>query len=216
VVNHSCRQSTSGLQSLEAAGSKYLSVAARKHSGVCSPSERFRAHALRHWRAASCSNYLPVCSPSSGAARNRRCLLTLSAPGECQKGFSQGRNRPISPSPIGHFGNEQSGTYFGKTATSLPSSITCDRQPSRPSFPIGKPGRLQIFRTADYHRPMIVWLIVTVVLLIWNAVYCGIKIVADFRGPKPASGVWGLFALAGVLSMLAMAVVGAGVAVSGI
>ena len=75
---------------------------------------------------------------------------------------------------------------------------------------------MQIFRTADYHRPMIVWLIVTVVLLIWNAVYCGIKIVADFRGPKPASGVWGLFPLAGVLSMLAMALVGAGVAVSGI
>lgn len=43
---------------------------------------------------------------------------------------------------------------------------------------------------------MIVWLIITVVLLIWNAVYCGIKIVADFGGPKPASGVWGLFALA--------------------
>lgn len=101
-------------------------------------------------------------------------------------------------------------------APSLPSSAPSRRQPSHATFPIGKPGRLQIFRTADYHRPMIVWLIVTVVLLIWNAVYCGIKIVADFRGPKPASGVWGLFALAGVLSMLAMAVVGAGVAVSGI
>ncbi|EPE61540.1 hypothetical protein [Exiguobacterium sp. S17] len=63
---------------------------------------------------------------------------------------------------------------------------------------------------------MIVWLIVTVVLLICNAVYCGIKIVADFRGPKPASGVWGLFAFAGALSTLAMALVGAGVALSGI
>jgi len=48
---------------------------------------------------------------------------------------------------------------------------------------------------------MIVWLIITVVLLIWNAVYCSLKIVADLRGPKPASGVWGMFALAGVLSM---------------
>jgi hypothetical protein len=49
---------------------------------------------------------------------------------------------------------------------------------------------------------MIVWLIITVVLLIWNAVYCARKIVADLRGPKPASGVWGLFALAGALSMM--------------
>jgi hypothetical protein len=63
---------------------------------------------------------------------------------------------------------------------------------------------------------MIAWFIVTVALLIWNAVYCGLKIAADFRGPKPASGVWGLFALAGVLSMIAMALVATGVAASGI
>jgi hypothetical protein len=63
---------------------------------------------------------------------------------------------------------------------------------------------------------MVVWLIVTAVLLVWNAVYCGLKIAADFRGPKPANGVWGLFALLGVLSMIAMALVGAGVAASGI
>ena len=63
---------------------------------------------------------------------------------------------------------------------------------------------------------MIAWLIVTVVLLTWNAVYCGLKIAADFRGPKPANGVWGLFALAGVLSTIAMALVGVGVAASGI
>jgi hypothetical protein len=63
---------------------------------------------------------------------------------------------------------------------------------------------------------MIAWLIVTVILLTWNAVYCGLKIAADFRGPKPASGVWGLFALAGVLSMIAMALVSAGFAFSGI
>ncbi|TPG49474.1 hypothetical protein [Sphingomonas glacialis] len=63
---------------------------------------------------------------------------------------------------------------------------------------------------------MIVWLIITVVLLIWNAVYCGLKIAADFRGPKPASGVWGMFALAGVLSMIVMAVISVGIAASGI
>jgi hypothetical protein len=63
---------------------------------------------------------------------------------------------------------------------------------------------------------MTVWLIVTVVLLIWNIVYCSMKIVADFRGPKPASGVWGLFALAGVLSMIGMALAVVGVAASGI
>jgi hypothetical protein len=63
---------------------------------------------------------------------------------------------------------------------------------------------------------MIVWLIVTVVLLIFNAVYCSIKIAADFRGPEPASGVWGMFALAGALSMIAMAAISAGIAASGI
>ena len=63
---------------------------------------------------------------------------------------------------------------------------------------------------------MIVWLIVTVVLLIFNAVYCSIKIAAGFRGPKPAGGVWGMFALAGVLSMIVMAAMSAGIAASGI
>ena len=63
---------------------------------------------------------------------------------------------------------------------------------------------------------MIVWLIITVVLLIWNAVYCSLKIVADLRGPKPASGVWGMFALAGVLSMIVMAVISAGIAGAGV
>lgn len=63
---------------------------------------------------------------------------------------------------------------------------------------------------------MIVWLTLTLVLLVWNAVYCSLKIVADFRGPKPANGVWGLFALAGVLSLTAFALVAVGVAHSGI
>lgn len=63
---------------------------------------------------------------------------------------------------------------------------------------------------------MIVWLTLTLVLLVWNAVYCSIKIVVDFRGPKPANGVWGLFALAGVLSLIAFTLVAVGVAHSGI
>ncbi len=63
---------------------------------------------------------------------------------------------------------------------------------------------------------MIAWFIASFVLLIWTALYCGIKIVADFRGPKPANGVWGLFALAGVLSTLALAIVSILVAGSGI
>ena len=63
---------------------------------------------------------------------------------------------------------------------------------------------------------MIFWFVVTVVLLIWNAIYCAIKMVADFRSSKPVNGVWGLFALIGVLSMIAMALVGLGVTASGI
>jgi len=53
-------------------------------------------------------------------------------------GSFHGPDRPISPSPTGHFGNEQSGTYFGKTAISLPSVAPCDRQPSRWLFPFEK------------------------------------------------------------------------------
>jgi hypothetical protein len=60
-------------------------VTARDHSGVCSPSEQCPAHVFWHWRAASCSNVLPAYSPSSGAARNRRCLLILSVTSRCQR-----------------------------------------------------------------------------------------------------------------------------------
>jgi heme/copper-type cytochrome/quinol oxidase subunit 2 len=63
---------------------------------------------------------------------------------------------------------------------------------------------------------MIFWFVVTFVLVVWNAIYCIVKIRADFRGPKPANGVWGLFALAGVLSTIAIAIVSLGVAASGI
>lgn len=63
---------------------------------------------------------------------------------------------------------------------------------------------------------MIAWFIVSLVLLIWNAIYCTRKIVIDFRGPKPASGVWGLFALAGALSTLSIGLVAVLVSFSGI
>ncbi len=62
---------------------------------------------------------------------------------------------------------------------------------------------------------MIVWFFVTV-LLLWNAIYCLSKIIADFRGPRPESGVWGLFALAGVLSAIAMASITTLLAFSGV
>ena len=65
-----------------------------------------------------------------------------------------------------------------------------------------------------YRHPMIVWLVLTLVLLIWNAVYCSLKIAADFRGSKPANGVWGLFALAGALSLIAFTLIGVGAAFS--
>lgn len=61
-----------------------LGVGACNHDGVCSQTARFPAHAICHWRVASCSNYLPVCSPSSGAACKRGVVLTLPA-----RGFSK-------------------------------------------------------------------------------------------------------------------------------
>jgi hypothetical protein len=63
---------------------------------------------------------------------------------------------------------------------------------------------------------MIFWFIVTFVFLIWNAIYCIGKIRSDFKGPKPANGIWGLFALTGVLSAIAIAILALGVAASGI
>lgn len=71
-------------------------------------------------------------------------------------------------------------------------------------------------RIGCYQELMVAWFIVSIVLLIWNAIYCTRKIVVDFRGPTPASGVWGLFALAGVISILALAVISVFIAGSGI
>ncbi len=36
---------------------------------------------------------------------------------------------------------------------------------------------------------MIFWFVVTVALLVWNAIYCVVKVRSDFKGPKPANGV---------------------------
>jgi hypothetical protein len=43
---------------------------------------------------------------------------------------------------------------------------------------------------------MILWAVITVLLLLGNAIYCVVHIMADFGGPRPARGVWGLLALA--------------------
>lgn len=62
-------------------------------------------------------------------------------------------DRPISPSLSGNFEKEQSGTYFGKTATFLPSGVPCDGQLSRPSFLIGKASS---FRRTVRNRAMMI------------------------------------------------------------
>jgi len=41
---------------------------------------------------------------------------------------------------------------------------------------------------------MVAWSIVTVVLAIWNAIYCTPTVIADFRSPKPANGGVGALA----------------------
>lgn len=66
-------------------------VAARNHSGVCSPSEQCPAHIVYFGQM-----------PKASSSHERHC--------------------PVSPAPIGHFRDQQSGTYFGKTTPSLPSS----------------------------------------------------------------------------------------------
>lgn len=62
---------------------------------------------------------------------------------------------------------------------------------------------------------MVIWFVATF-LLLWNAAYCCLTIRRDFAGPTPARGVWGLFALAGTMSVIAMAALVVGVGMSGI
>ena len=47
------------------------------------------------------------------------------------------------------------------------------------------------------------WLLITFVLLVCSTIYCSQKMVADFRRTKLA-GIWGLVALAGTISALAI------------
>jgi len=47
------------------------------------------------------------------------------------------------------------------------------------------------------------WLLISFALLVCSAIYCSQKMVADFRRTKLA-GIWGLVALAGTLSALAI------------
>lgn len=63
---------------------------------------------------------------------------------------------------------------------------------------------------------MVIRFVATSMLLLWNAAYCCLTIRRDLAGPTPARGVWGLFALAGTLSVIAMAVLAVGVGMSGI
>jgi hypothetical protein len=50
----------------------------------------------------------------------------------------------------------------------------------------------------EWHsRDMIVITVISIVLLLWNAIYCARKAIDDFRSCKPASGLFGVLAIAG-------------------
>lgn len=49
---------------------------------------------------------------------------------------------------------------------------------------------------------MLYFLLISLALLVCNAIYCARKMVADFKGSEPAAGIWGLLALAGALMAL--------------
>jgi hypothetical protein len=51
---------------------------------------------------------------------------------------------------------------------------------------------------------MIAATVAAIALLLWNAVYCTRKALADFRGPTPASGVAGLLAIVGAVLPMAL------------
>ena len=51
---------------------------------------------------------------------------------------------------------------------------------------------------------MLALVLISIALLIWTATFCIRKTIADFRGPKPASGLGGLLAVAGALVPLAL------------
>ncbi|MCX8477706.1 MAG: hypothetical protein MT490_18100 [Sphingomonas sp.] len=41
---------------------------------------------------------------------------------------------------------------------------------------------------------MLYFLLISLALLVCNAIYCARKMVADFNGSEPAAGIWGLLA----------------------
>ena len=49
---------------------------------------------------------------------------------------------------------------------------------------------------------MLPFLLISMALLVCNAIYCSRKMFADFKGAEPAAGVWGLLALSGALMAL--------------
>lgn len=65
------------------APSRRLTAGTCHCGGVCPPTERFSGHDICCWRMASCSNLLPMRSPSSGAARHHGGPPTWSA-GTCR------------------------------------------------------------------------------------------------------------------------------------
>jgi hypothetical protein len=46
-------------------------------------------------------------------------------------------------------------------------------------------------------------ILLSLALLMCNAIYCGQRVIADFRHSRQAQGAWGLFALSGTLMALA-------------
>lgn len=63
---------------------------------------------------------------------------------------------------------------------------------------------------------MIVAFVITAVLLLFNLCWCMARMVGDFRGPRPANGVWSLIAAAGAIAALALLAVAGLVAGSGL
>jgi len=49
------------------------------------------------------------------------------------------------------------------------------------------------------------WALISLGLLVFSAIYCARKTISDFRGARPAAGVWGLVALTGPVSALTLA-----------
>jgi hypothetical protein len=49
---------------------------------------------------------------------------------------------------------------------------------------------------------MLTLILMSLALLVCNAIYCGQRVIADFSHSQPAQGSWGLVALSGTLMAL--------------